>query len=105
LDGTEKVAANNIIFNNLNYYHDLPNSQGCYIYGNTIRYSFAYDYVLLIKKNIIPITRENGLQYNEYVRLNCFAGNCYSENHLFFKVNQDLYDNLIQRYSKTDDPL
>jgi len=105
LDGTEKVSDKNIIFNNLTYYRDLPNSQGCYIYGNTIRYSFAYDYVLLIKKNIIPITRENGVQYNEYVRLNCFAGNCYSENHLFFKVKQDLYDDLIQRYSKIEDPL
>lgn len=107
LDGSEKVESTNLIFNNPKYYRDLPNDQGCYIYGNTIRYSFAYDYVLLIKKNLVPIQRPNGHRYNEYVRLNCFAGNCYSENHLFFRIKNDLYDDLIQNYSnsKLGDPL
>lgn len=107
LDDSEKVESANLIFNNPKYYRDLPNNQGCYIYGNTIRYSFAYDFVLLIKKNMVPIIRKNGHQYNEYVRLNCFAGNCYSENHLFFRIKNDLYNELIQNdpNSKLSDPL
>lgn len=105
LDGSEKVESSNLIFNDPKYYHELPNNQGCYIYGNTIRYSFAYDFVLLIKKNIVPITRKNGHQYNEYVRLNCFAGNCYSENHLFFRIKNDLYNELIQNYTNAETPI
>ncbi len=91
----------NTIFNDRRYYQELPNNQGCYLYGNTIRYGFAYDYVLLIKQNIKPIQGRNGTLLNEYVRLNCYAGNCYSENHIYFKTENDIYSSLMEK-TRTD---
>jgi|GEM_PF-1563133 len=105
LDGNDQVSEDNSIFYNKKYYIDLPDNQGCYIYGNTIRYSFAYDFVILVKKNIEPILSKHGTKYNEYVRLSCFAGNCYSENHIFFKSSEDIYDELLEKGSHLDKPL
>lgn len=105
LDGEDKISDDNSIFNSKKYYLELPNNQGCYIYGNVIRYSFAYDFVLLIKKNIQPVISPSGVKYNEYVRLSCYAGNCYSENHIFYKQNLDLYEELINKGAKLDRPL
>lgn len=97
-----KLDPQNSVFHNANYYQELPNNQGCYIYGNTIRYGFAYDYVLLIKKNIKPIRSTKAHLVNEYVRLNCYAGNCYSENHIYFKIEDDIYSDLIVKSQSED---
>ncbi len=105
LNGKNRVSESNNILYNQNYFYQLPNNQGCYIYGNTIRYGFAYDFVLLVKKNIVPLISAHGVKYNEYVRLSCYAGNCYSENHIFFKNKDDIYANLISKGSKFDQPL
>ncbi len=105
LDGVNRIPPNNNIFFNPKYYIDLPNQGGCFIYGNNIRYSFAYDFVLLVKKNIQPLPDGKGHTYNEYVRLSCYAGNCYSENHIYFRSNNDLYDDLIKKGAKLDRPL
>lgn len=105
LDGNDKISDDNSIFNNKKYYLELPNNQGCYIYGNTIRYSFAYDFVLLVKKNIQPVISPKGIEYNEYVRLSCYAGNCYSQNHIFYKATEDLYAELLTQGAKLDHPL
>lgn len=105
LDGRSAIDDSNNILNNSQYYRDLPNNQGCYIYGNTIRYSFGYDFVLLVKKNIRPVYNHHHVEYNEYVRLNCFAGNCYSENHIFFKRSDDYYERFIADGQKLDYPL
>lgn len=105
LNGKNRVSESNNILYDPHYFELLPNSQGCYIYGNTIRYGFAYDFVLLVKKNIAPLVSPHGVKYNEYVRLSCYAGNCYSENHIFFKNKDDIYANLISKGSKFDQPL
>ena len=83
----------------------LPDNQGCYVYGNSIRYSFAYDFVLLVKANIHPIIGKSGVLYNQYVRLNCYAGNCYSETNIFLRDNGDIYANFIKNGGKFDRPL
>lgn len=105
LDERSAIEDNNNILFNKDYYRELPNNQGCYIYGNIIRYSFGYDFVLLVKKNIHPIYNHHHEEYNEYVRLNCFAGNCYSENHIFFKRSNDYYEKFIEDGQKLDYPL
>lgn len=105
LNGSHTIPAQNSIFDNKQYFEELPDNQGCYLYSNTIRYSFAYDFVLLVKKNIHPLVSPRGIKYNEYVRLSCYAGNCYSENNIFFHTNDDLNAELIQKGAKADYPL
>lgn len=105
LDMKTAIAESNNTLNDEKYYKELPDHKGCYIYGNLIRYSFGYDYVLLVKKNIHPLLNRHNVEYNEYVRLNCFAGNCYSENHLFYKRKDDFYEDLISKGQKLDYPL
>lgn len=105
LDGKSAVESDNSTFNNANYFRMLPDNQGCYVYGNSIRYSFAYDFVLLVKANIHPIIGKSGVLYNQYVRLNCYAGNCYSETNIFLRDNGDIYANFIKNGGKFDRPL
>lgn len=104
LDGQAELPKPNNIFYNNQYYAELPKQQGCYIYNNTIRYSFAYDFVLMVKKNINPIIGKTGIKYNEYVRLSCYANNCYSENYIYFKDSNDLNNDLIKKGSKLEHP-
>ena len=105
LDGKNSVDPNNSTFNNTDYFQILPNNQGCYVYGNSIRYSFAYDFVLLVKTNIRPLVGKSGILYNEYVRLNCYAGNCYSETNIYLKDKVDIYAAFIRNGGKLDRPL
>lgn len=105
LDQTNNINKENDILYNPKYYRELPNGNGCYLYGNTIRYSFAYDYVLLVKRNIVPLVGRGGNKYNEYVRLSCYAGNCYSENYIFYKDREDIYSALIRKGARLDRPL
>lgn len=105
LDGHNKVTESNNILYNREYFQLLPDNQGCYIYANTIRDGFAYDFVLLVKKNIQPLVSPHGIKYNEYIRLSCYAGNCYSENHIFYRDKDDLYKTLIEKGAKYDKPL
>ena len=105
LDGKNPITPDNSTFNNTDYFQVLPNNQGCYIYGNSIRYSFAYDFVLLVKMNIHPLIGKEGTRYNQYVRLSCYAGNCYSEANIFFKDKTDIYADFIKNGSKFDRPL
>lgn len=100
-EALETPESNNILYDT-RYYHQLSNNQGCYIYGNIIRYSFGSDFVLLVKKNITPITGKDGLQYNAYVRLNCFSNNCYSENNLYAKNSNDYYAILMKTTKKDE---
>lgn len=100
LDEKHQLAKENSIFYSRDYYQELPNRQGCYIYNNVIRYSFAYDFVLMIKKNIHPLIAANQIPYNEYVRLSCYASNCYSENHIFFPVDTDINAELLAKTDK-----
>ena len=105
LEGKTVIESRNSIFNDQHYFQSLANNQGCYIYANTIRYSFAYDFVLLVKKNIYPLVGKSGTLYNEYVRLSCYAGNCYSENHFFFNSDEDIYAELIHNGKHLAKPL
>lgn len=105
LNGKVLTEPENSIFHNPQYYRDLPNAQGCYIYGNTIRYGFASDFVLLVKKNITPLMNKKGDKYNEYVRLSCYSSNCYSENHIYFRDNGDMNAALISKGAQIDRPL
>lgn len=105
LGGRKLIIESNSTLSDINYYRELPNNQGCYIYGNIIRYSFGYDYVLMVKKNINPMKNKRNLEYNEYVRLNCFAGNCYSEDHIFFLQTEDLYEAMLKTGQKLDEPI
>lgn len=105
LSSNGEIATNNNTLDSTKYYRELPNNQGCYIYGNTIRYSFGYDYVLLVKKNIHPIVDEKNHEYNVYVRLNCFAGNCYSENNLIYPRKDDFYEELLAKGQRLYYPL
>lgn len=105
LDGKNSVEPNNSVFNNTDYFQTLPNNQGCYVYGNSIRYSFAYDFVLLLKTNIHPIMGKKEIAYNEYVRLSCYAGNCYSATNIFFEDKVDIYADFIKNGGKLDRPL
>ena len=100
-----EIPANNNTLNNTKYYRELSDNQGCYIYGNTIRYSFGYDYVLLVKKNIRPLVNKKNHEYNVYVRLNCFAGNCYSENNLIYPRKDDFYEELLAKGQRLYYPL
>lgn len=102
---TQELPPDNNTLYNEKYYRELPNGQGCYIYGNIIRYSFGYDYVLLVKKNLRPIVDKHNVEYNVYVRLNCFAGNCYSENNLTHQRNNDIYEELLNKGQRSYYPL
>lgn len=68
---------------------------GCYIYSNSIRYGFGGDYVLIFKKNIDPIVNSNKQKYNSYVRLTCYAGNCYAQDNILTLSNEDSQSALI----------
>ncbi|MEN9946722.1 MAG: hypothetical protein RLZZ293_1108, partial [Pseudomonadota bacterium] len=105
LNGNDVLTPQNSIFTHSEYFKELPNNQGCYLYGNTIRYSFAYDFVLVVKKNINPLISKHGKEYNEYVRLSCYAGNCYSENNIYYLNHKDIYATLIQIGRKFQRPL
>lgn len=72
---------------------------GCMVRWGLVRYGFASDYVLVFKKNIHPVKKRNK-DYNVYVRLNCFAGNCYSDDDKYVNVNGDLTADLIDRNRK-----
>ena len=102
LNTSLNLSESNDTLNNSKYYTELKNNQGCFIYGNTIRYSFGYDYALLVKRNIHPLIDRNGINYNAYVRLNCFANNCYSDNNLQYKANVDIYNSLISNGENLD---
>lgn len=97
LDEQYQLPDNNSIFNDKHYYKDIANDQGCEIYNNVIRFSFASDYALMIKKNIRPIITDSGGRYNEYVRLNCYSGYCYTENYIFLSADNDINDELIKK--------
>lgn len=96
------LTESNDTLNNNKYYSELKDNQGCFIYGNTIRYSFGYDYTLVVKRNITPLVDNHGVKYNAYVRLNCFAGNCYSDNNMQYKANEDIFAGLIKNGEKLD---
>ena len=68
---------------------------GCFIQWGAVRYGFAGDYVIVFKKNINPVLR-NGKIYNVYVRLNCYAGNCYSDDDNYTLQNNDLTGEMIK---------
>lgn len=97
LDGKYNLPDDNSILNDPAYFRETSDKSGCEIYNNVIRFSFATDYVLMIKKNIHPIIATDGQRYNEYVRLNCYSGYCYTENYIFFNADNDINEALIQR--------
>ena len=68
---------------------------GCFVEWGSIRYGFASDYVLVFKKNINPVIKNNH-EYNVYVRLNCYGGNCYSDDDEFVLKGDDISGELIR---------
>jgi len=68
---------------------------GCYLRDNSIRYGFGGDYVLNFKKNVEPITNSSHEQYNVYVRLTCYANNCYAEDNIIIANDKDSQNSLI----------
>ncbi|HLX54968.1 MAG TPA: hypothetical protein VKR58_13565, partial [Aquella sp.] len=68
---------------------------GCYLKDNSIRYGFGGDYVLNFKKNIVPIINSSHQQYNVYVRLTCYANNCYAEDNIIIANENDSQSSLI----------
>ncbi len=85
--------------------HFERDEDGCYIYGNLIRFSFASDYSLMIKKNLHPFKKANGKEYNEWVRLNCYYAdtNCFSEDHIIIPATEDRYDAILQKQGAIHD--
>jgi len=71
-------------------------ANGCYLYGNIIRLGFASDYVIIFKKNLQPVT-ESGRHYNYYTRLNCYSGNCFSEDNIRLDVSNDINAKIIEK--------
>lgn len=96
---------NNLIFNNPKYYQQTDH--GCFIYKNTIRFGFASDFTLLIKKNINPLNGADGLLHNEWVRLNCFSSvnMCFSEDNLITDAKNDKYDMMIKNQAMLLHPI
>ncbi len=56
----------------------------------------------MVKRNIKPLLDNKGIAYNAYVRLNCYAGNCYSDNNLQYDAKSDIFANLIKNGEKLD---
>ncbi len=70
---------------------------GCLVKSNSIRYGFGGDYVLIFKKNIHPIINSANQGYNAYVRLTCYAGNCYAQDNIYKLSRKDSQSDLIER--------
>ena len=84
----------NMAINNPGVYQAV--SGGCYINGNSIRYGFGGDYVLIFKKNMKPIVNSQNKEYNAYVRLTCYASNCYAQDNIFTSNDKDSQNDLMQ---------
>ena len=91
----DKDRSQNMAVNDTRIYQKTSDG-GCYLDGNTIRYGFGGDYVLIFKKNINPIVNKNKQEYNAYVRLTCYAGNCYAQDNVYTLVNRDSVSALIK---------
>jgi hypothetical protein len=85
----------NLTYNDPNSVEKNPDGS-CFLHWGAVRYGFGGDYVILFKKNIKPVMR-NGALYNDYVRLNCYAGNCYADDEHFVRRSDDLTGGLILR--------
>lgn len=89
-----KGAPTNLTVNNPKYYKET--TDGCYVYGNSVRYGFGSDYVIIFKKNLAPFTNKKGKEYNAYVRLTCYSGNCYASDNIYTLHDQDSVAELIR---------
>lgn len=92
---TELDNPQNLTINDNNSVQKQPDGS-CYIRWGSIRYGFGGDYVIIFKKNIKPLKR-HGKVYNDYVRLNCYAGNCYADDEKFVLWEKDLSGDLIEK--------
>lgn len=84
----------NMSINNPMFYRTDAN--GCYLSGNLIRYGFGSDFVLIFKKNILPIKANDNKSYNAYMRLNCYSSNCYADDDFFVLNDKDEINMLLQ---------
>ena len=91
----DKDRSNNMAVFNPTYFESVAG--GCRLLNNTIRYGFGGDYVLIFKKNINPIINSQNEGYNAYLRLTCYAGNCYSQDNFFTLSAKDSQSNLIMQ--------
>ena len=66
----------------------------CFLHWGAIRYGFAADFAVIFKKNLKPVMHKGNLS-NDYVRLNCFGGNCYADDERYVKVSEDLIAEMI----------
>ena len=95
LNGRNTLPPENDIFNNKEYFKQLPDNGGCYIYKNVIGYTFASDFTLKIRRNIYPIIGADGKKFNQYVRLSCYYGNCSSKTDIILKDSGDISNELF----------
>ena len=89
-----KNDTSNLTINNPKYYKET--SDGCYVYANTVRYGFGSDYVVIFKKNMAPFTNKKGKEFNAYVRLTCYSGNCYASDNVYTLHSEDSVAELIR---------
>lgn len=71
-------------------------TNGCFLYGNVIRFGFASDYVVMFKKNIHPVAEADGL-YNYYAHLSCYSGNCFVEDNVRINVLNDISAKILMK--------
>lgn len=89
----KEVPNSNMTINDTRFFES--SAENCLIKGNAIRYGFSSDYVIIFKKNVEPIKNKSNQDYNAYVRLICYYGNCYSDDNVVAKANNDSIAGLI----------
>ncbi|RTK94653.1 MAG: hypothetical protein EKK64_08030 [Neisseriaceae bacterium] len=87
------IKPENYIANNPEYFESK--AQGCIVHKNNVRTGFASDYVIVIRKNIIPVKESDNHIYNFYSRIACYSSNCFIDNQVKKDITDDEWIEMI----------